>query len=140
MVDTAARETRTLLEVLQAVVGGDPLAIESLLTIEHSSLVQAQVVGEPLVLVRLAVGSVLQGLLEHKWSPQQVQSWASFVRRGYVSGTARGAISALDLAYEPGHEESIADAVSRLDELGETVDGEVTPDEIRDLLRRLEGT
>ncbi len=60
-------------------------------------------------------------------------------RRGYVAGRDLHAIRPLDIDYEDACEEEIAAAVSRLDEIGDLVDGEVSTGEILDLLQLLDG-
>lgn len=80
---------------------------------------------------------VLRGLIVRAWPPEQAQSWASFVRRGYIAGRSDRPIRPLDIEYDDACEEEIAAAVSRLDEIGDVVDGEVTTGEVLDLLRLL---
>ena len=81
---------------------------------------------------------MLQGLLEGAWRPEQVQAWASFVRRGYIAGPNSGSVRPIEVNYEIAYEDRIVEAVARLDEIGDRVDGEVSSNEILDLLRRLD--
>lgn len=84
-----------------------------------------------------AVKRVLMGLLRREIVPEQAQAWASFVRRGYVSG-ASAPISPISITYDPKHENDIADTVARLDELGDLIDGTMDDDEIRQLMEHLD--
>jgi len=84
-----------------------------------------------------AVKRVLNGLLKRGVLPEQAQAWASFVKRGYVSG-ASGPISPIQITYDPNHEDAIVEAVARLDELGDLIDGSMDDDEIRRLLEHLD--
>jgi hypothetical protein len=81
--------------------------------------------------------SVLKGLRRGTISPEQAQGWASFVRRGYIARSGAGSVRPLDIAYEEAWEDAIAEAVSRLDQIGDVVDGDVTAGEIHDLLQLL---
>ena len=104
---------------------------------DHAELQEvASCRGEPLVISRSAVVAVLAGLRDASISPQDAQSWASFVRWGHVA-PAVGPIRSLDIEYDPEWELPIADAVSRMDELGDIVDGEITRAEIAILLMDL---
>jgi hypothetical protein len=88
---------------------------------------------------REAAARVIESLLREGISPRQAQGWASFVRRGYASQSSTTPITPIDIAFEPAHEDAIAEAVSRLDELGDAVDGILTREDLeslRSLLRR----
>lgn len=133
-----AASARAVPDALKQVLSGDPSALPLIMPIAHADLREAATtLGSPLVITRTAAVSVLQGLNQATYSPEQVQCWASFVRRGYVPSPAEGPIRPLDIAYEEPWEEAIAAAVSRLDEIGDAVDGEVTRGEVLDLLQLL---
>lgn len=119
-------------------IGGDPSALPLIILIALDALRQAAAeLGSQLTVTRAATVVVLKGMNEATYSPEQVQRWASFVRRGYVAGSAEGPIRPFAIAYEEAWEEAIAAAVSRLDEIGDIVDGEVTQGEVLDLLQLL---
>jgi hypothetical protein len=42
-------------------------------------------------------------------------------------------ITPIDIAFEPAHEDAIAEAVSRLDQLGDAVDGTLTREDLESL-------
>lgn len=91
------------------------------------------------------VASILRQLRDGRIRPQQAQSWASFARHGYFGyfgylGYERGAkrgIWPLSIEYGP-CEDAIVEAISRLDELGDLIDGEISDSEIAELLAELE--
>jgi len=84
-----------------------------------------------------AVGDVLSALQRGTGAPELVQRWASFIRRGYLAGAHRGPIRPLWIDYEPAVEDDIAHVLSRLDEIGDALDGEVSAQEIDELLALL---
>jgi hypothetical protein len=92
-----------------------------------------------LVLERDVVAGVLERFGAGRLSPVVVQAWASFMRRGYLPGGGSEAIDPIEITYEGQHESAIADAVARLDELGDAVDGELRDGEAADLLGALAG-
>lgn len=59
------------------------------------------------------------------------------MRRGFVEGTADGPIRPIEIEFEEAWEDAISAAVSRLDEIGDVIDGEVTAGEALDLLQLL---
>jgi hypothetical protein len=70
-------------------------------------------------------------------SPAQAQDWASFVRWGALSGSGAASRAEIGVDYELERENAVADAVARLDELGDVVDGTIPPDEIERLIAML---
>ena len=96
------------------------------------------VAGRELVLTKQAVIRVLRDLRAGRVAPRDVQRWASFVRRGFAA-PAQGPLVPLDVDYDPRFEDDIVEAVGRMDEIGDVVDGRLTPDEIDEHLVRLDG-
>ena len=86
-----------------------------------------------------ALVSVLLGLSQGVFPPELVQSWASFVRRGYQAPSTGGPITPLDIDYEEAWENAIVEAVTRLDEVGDIIDGEVTSEGALNLIQLLGG-
>ena len=80
-----------------------------------------------------AVKHVLTALLQREINPDQAQLWASFVRRGYIS-TGEKTVTAIDISYQREYEDAIACAISRLDELGDIIDGTISDNELRELI------
>jgi len=83
-----------------------------------------------------AVKHVMLALSRGLIAPEVAQSWASFVRWGYFEGLGYPS-SDFDIEYEAAAERAIVDAISRMDELGDPIDGEIMPDEFRSLLSAL---
>jgi hypothetical protein len=85
-----------------------------------------------------AVIRVLRDLEHKKIAPEQARKWAPFVKRGYIS-TDQAPVRFVDVPYQADREAAIVDAISRLDELGDLVDGTIDEDELLHLIERLEG-
>jgi hypothetical protein len=86
-----------------------------------------------LTVTRQAVRRVLLALQQGQAPAELVQRWASFVLRGYVAGGS-GPIRPIDIEYERDAEDQITTIISRLDELGDLMDGEITDEEIANML------
>jgi hypothetical protein len=122
-------------QALERVLRGDLSGLADIESVDHAAVRgAAEALGEPLVVTRTAAVSVLRGLLDGGYSPGLCQVWASFVRRGYAAPSAGGPVRPLDIEFEEAWEDGISTTVSRLDEIGDVVDGEVTTDEALDLL------
>jgi len=105
---------------------------------DHAALLEAQAAGRPLIVTREATVIVLRGLLDHRFTPPVVQSWASLIRRGYIARPEVSLpIQPLEIEFDDTCEDAISETVSRLDEIGDVVDGEVNSSEILDLLQLL---
>lgn len=125
-------------ETLQRVVDGDVRSLGAILTVAHEQIREAaEALGTQLVVSRSAASSVLQGVLGKAFSPAEAQAWASFARRGYAVTAADGPVKPLDIEFEEPWEDEISAAVSRLDEIGDVVDGEITSDEALNLFQLL---
>jgi hypothetical protein len=123
---------------LERLVSGDLGARSEVLSVDHTAILEAAgALGEPLIVTRRAAVLVLRGLLYGASSPELTQEWASFVRRGCVAGSSVGPIRTIDVDYEDAYEDAISETVSRLDEIGDVIDGEVSSDEILALLQLL---
>lgn len=120
------------------VLAGDAASVLDVATIDHEDLLKAlEGTPSPLVLTRAGAVRLLRIFLENSCTPAQAQMWASFVRRGYVSGRSCGPIRPLKFEYDKSCEDDIAAAVSRLDEIGDAIDGDVSYGELLDLLQLL---
>jgi hypothetical protein len=115
-------------------VAGDVRAFDALQRRTHTELRECNAALENLMLTSGAVRRVLYGVLSGDITPGVAQGWASFVRRGYIAGQSRSPILPIDITYEPETEDAIVEILARLDEVGDVVDGEVTDDEIRQMI------
>lgn len=89
----------------------------------------------PFVLTAPAVARVLAGFANGGISATAAQQWAAFVSRGMLPGAQSG--QALDIDYEADAEAAIVEAVVRLDELGDVVDGSLSREEAEQLIAAL---
>ena len=96
----------------------------------------AATASEQLILSSVAVIKVLKDLADGVLEPQAVQSWASFVRNGIV-GPHNYPVHPLLIEYDSEHEDAIADAVARMDDIGDLIDGVLSNDEIARLAEDL---
>jgi hypothetical protein len=124
-------------EILRSLVAGDLAALRQVGGWADGDVLAAAN-GEPLMVTRAAVIRVLRDLDAGGIDPEAARRWASFVRRGYLPSAGRSPVQPIDIGIEAAYEEAIIDAVGRLDELGDAVDGELSPDELRALIRTLE--
>lgn len=133
-----ASHSLTVSDLIQ-ILAGDVTHIRALERHQQLEItkVAAEMPSTCLTLFPNAVKRVLLALLKREIVPEQAQAWASFVRRGYISGTG-SPISAIAIAYDPNHEDAIVEAIARLDELGDLIDGSMDDDEIRQLLEHLD--
>lgn len=113
---------------------GDIYSLDAVVRARHESLF-AVGSSEELVLRRSAVQRVVEGMRARALAPADVQKWASFVKRGYVALGSQE--PPLDIEYEDAWDEVISDVVSRLDEIGDVIDGVIEDDELDDMIRRL---
>ncbi|KRF26365.1 hypothetical protein ASG95_19385 [Phycicoccus sp. Soil803] len=134
----ASGEHDELAIALGRVLNGDAAGMAAIVAVDHDHLSEAVADQEdPFVVSRAAAVALLDGLRRGLITPTEAQVWASFVRRGYVANEGGGPVRALDIAFEDAWEDAISAAVSRLDEIGDLVDGEVERGEVLDLLQLL---
>ena len=121
--------------ILHAAVDGDLDAVRTVRAWSHDEL-RAVASVMTLCLSPATVVSVLKQL-DSGAPPSEIQLWASFVLHGFAEGVGRGPIRPIDIEFDEATERQIVEAIARLDEIGDLVDGEVTRDEIRDLIASL---
>lgn len=127
-----------LATALNRVIRGDLGSLGLILSAEHDEILRAaEVLGAPLVVPRTAAVSVLRGLVDGAFEPDVAQQWASFIGAGFVANRSFGPIRPVEIEFEDAWEDAISAAVSRLDEIGDMIDGEVTTGEALDLLQLL---
>jgi hypothetical protein len=114
--------------LLVRLVSGDTDALPSLARLSQEELIRSAS-GTELVVHAEAVAKVLLSLSAQSIDAQTAQRWASFVRRGFFEGRSSDeGIKPIPIDYDEAYGDAIADAVSRLDEIGDVIDGDV-PDE-----------
>ncbi len=128
---------KTLAAAIAAVVEGD---LNSLATVQVAG--DRELWDSSANLPRLFVSrSTLERVLE-EWrgglfTAEDVQQWASFIRRGFVSGRARGELHPIEIEYDADDEEMIVEIIGRLDEIGDRIDGHIDAAEQQEMLRSL---
>jgi hypothetical protein len=128
----------SLADSLAEVIRGELGSMSDVASAAHSDvLAAADMIGTPLVVPRTAAILVIRGLLDGIYAPETVQAWASFVSAGFIANRSKGPIRPVEIDFEEAWEDAIAAAVSRLDEIGDSVDGEVSAGEALDLLQLL---
>lgn len=127
-------EIRNLLE---KVVAGKPAALRHLIYFDHAQVLKESKCLPALTIYRGALVLVLEEWLGGRVANGDVQQWASFIRRGYVSGADLGPVEPLNIQYDVSYEDEIAEVISRLDEVGDQIDGVVEDHEKIELLRKL---
>ena len=131
----AASNRTELATAVAAVLAGDAEQLPVVATAAQRELNDA-LSGFDLVLTRDAVARALRRYRAGEFDGATAQAWASFVRRGYIGGSG-GPVEPLRIDYEAAYEDAIVDAVDRLDEIGDLIDGAVDEAEIGVLLAAL---
>jgi hypothetical protein len=127
-----------LRDALDRAMVGDVRALDVINRTPHQELAAA-VGHETMTLLPLAVSGVLRRLARGEVDGRSAQQWASFMMNGHVPLRGAGSIRPIDIEYESEHEQEIADAVARLEEIGDAIDGDLpTETETRRLLEGLE--
>jgi len=126
-----------LSEVLRQIVAGDVSQLATVRASNHADLVEASRQGPKLQLTKQALAQVLSAWKRGDFSDKEVQEWASFVRRGYAKSSGAQPIRPIDIQYDPLSEDVIVEIISRLDELGDTIDGTISEAELKKMLQLL---
>jgi hypothetical protein len=132
----SSRSDAEVSDLLRSALTGDPSTVADLREVPHE---QIRTATESIrcVLGADAVRAVLSALRSGS-AEADVQAWASFMRRGYVEGSHSRGIRPIDIEYEPIAEDAIVEAISRMDELGDAIDGSMSIEEIDALTTALE--
>lgn len=123
-------------EAIAAVVEGDVNHLSTVLAADHLELLDAAAKLPPLSASRSALTRVLKEWRSGHCSADDVQKWASFVRRGYVAGHSDG-IRPIDIEYDAMDEELIVEIIGRFDEIGDLIDESIDDHEQKEMLRAL---
>lgn len=122
---------------LAAVVAGDMHSLPQVLDADHIELQRAALEVHSLTVSRLALTKVLRDWGSGAQSADDVQKWASFVRRGYVAGGGDLPIHPIEIKYDAHDEGMIAEIIARFDEIGDWLDGQIEANERAAMLRIL---
>lgn len=127
----------TLAAAIAALLEGDLNSLETVCDVGHRELLEAAAKLPRLFVSRSALAKVLEDWGRGLFTAGDIQRWASFIRRGYVSGTASGELRPIEIEYDADDEELIVEIVGRLDEIGDRIDGYVDAREQEEMLRAL---
>ena len=122
---------------LERAVAGDLSAFARVESSPESAIRAARKELAALAVTAEAVSTVLGQLRAGTVSADRAQRWASFIRRGYLPRPGSEGVRPIAIEFERGAEDEIADAISRLDELGDTIDGTIDEAEFSELLSAL---
>jgi len=129
----------TLESALSAVAAGELDAFSILKAADSTKLQAAARNLNSLTISRAALMRVLLDWRSGTHSAVEVQQWASFVRRGYISGKPLRGGQPLDIAYDTDDEDLIVEIIGRFDEIGDLIDGSIDESEQVEMLRVLTG-
>jgi hypothetical protein len=111
--------------LLIRLISGDTDTLSSLTRVSQEDLTKSAS-GTELIVHAEAVAKILRKLSAHSIDAPTAQRWASFVRRGFFEGRRSDkGIEPISISYEDAYEDAIAEAVSRIDQIGDVIDGDV---------------
>ena len=96
-----------LMAQLKNLVSGDLRMLSSVLLANYTDLQDAAGGLPPLKISRSCLIKVLKDWRSDLFSSEDVQAWASFVRRGYVSQAPHRMIRPIEIEYDPEDEDLI---------------------------------
>lgn len=124
-------------KLLRNALSGNLTSIPLLINANHEKLLEASRYFSELLLTKQAVLKVLYCLKNRTINPSIIQSWASFMRCGFTLTEDKKPITPLEINYKLDEEDSIVEVLSRLDELGDIIDGTIDDNEIDQLIELL---
>jgi hypothetical protein len=129
---------RTLQQLVAEAAGGDLAAFRALLEQSPAWVETLRDSLTGLVVTKEGLLKVLVAFQRQSFLEDLVQRWASFIRRGYF-GSSPAPRRPLDIRYDDSAEQEIVEFVSRLDELGDAVDGTISGEELSKMIGALRG-
>lgn len=129
----------TLEAVLSAVAAGEMDAFSILKAADSTKLQAAARNLNSLTISRAALMRVILDWRSGSHSAAEVQQWASFVRRGYITGNPLFGGHPIDITYDTDDEDLIVEIIGRFDEIGDLIDGYIDESEQVEMLRVLAG-
>lgn len=123
-----------LKEALISTLKGDVSAFSFVRSASQTELRQAFTEISDIEVTREAVIRVLRSWDNRQYPDEQIHKWASFIRRGYLENKNDTPIMALDIQYRLDDEGVISHVISRLDQIGDRVDGIIDHEERQQLI------
>ncbi len=127
----------SLESAVAAVLKGDVAHLPTVVAASHPELQEAAANLPQLSVSRSALTRILYEWRSGHCAAADVQKWASFVRRGYISGKTNGPLHPIDVQYDASDEELIVEIIGRLDEIGDIIDGYIDDEEQAEMLKTL---
>lgn len=127
----------TLESAIASIMDGELRDLPTILSSSHSEIENATTKLPQLSVSRSSLIKVLSEWRLGHITADDVQRWASFVKRGYVSGKAIGRLRPINIQYDAVDEDLIVEIVGRLDEIGDQVDGFIDDNEQNQMLQTL---
>lgn len=129
----------TMAAAIAALVEGDLTYLPTVRSANHRELRDAAEKLRGLFVSRSAVARVLEDWRCGHFAAEDIQQWASFIRRGYVSDRVSGEpLRPIAIEYDVNDEAVIVEIIGRLDEIGDQIDGHIVACEQDEMLRNLQ--
>lgn len=128
---------KSLAAAITAIVEGDLNSLPTVRIASHRELWDTAAKLPPLVVSRSVLAKVLEEWRLGLFAAEDIQQWASFIRRGYVAGMASDEIQPVPIEFDASDEALIAEIIGRLDEIGDQIDGHIDACEQEEMLRAL---
>ena len=119
-----------LKEAITGVLDGNLNYMPYIRNADHNELKNITSSIEPLNLSKSSLIKILIDLESNRDHSEEIQNWASFIRRGYSKNDNYVEIDPILIEYNEDEEEVMSDIISRLDELGDEIDGDISSEEI----------
>lgn len=127
----------TLSATIVAVVDGDLSGMDTIRAVAHRTLWDAVAETPQLIVTRSALIKVLEDWKHGHYTAEEIQRWASFIRRGYVAERVSERVHPISIDYDIDDEALIVEVIGRLDEIGDLIDGQIKPGEQEEMLLAL---
>jgi hypothetical protein len=129
----------TMAAAIAALVEGDLTYLATVRSASHRELRDAAEKLRGLFVSRSAVAKVLEDWRRGLFAAEDIQQWASFIRRGYFSGRVScELLRPIPIEYDVNDEEVIVEIIGRLDQIGDQIDGHINACEQDEMLRTLQ--
>lgn len=123
---------------LDAVIAGEITVLPIVLSATQQELLDAAAEEPCKSVSRTALIRILKDWRDGHCGANDVQQWASFIRRGYTTGQSRVNLRPIDIPYDEFDEDLIVETLARFDEIGDIIDGEIDDSEQKEMLRALQ--
>lgn len=119
-----------LLQALQ----GDIKLFKKIFSKPHESIYYLAKDLPTIIVTGSAVKNVLEKLRDREFSPEIINLWASFLFHGVCGKIGSEFMEEIDVEYECKYADEISEAISRLEDLGDLIDGTISNQEVTSLI------